>query len=228
MLTYICFILTGGDRFSTKFSQILRIPLAPTCSTRQWRKYSKNITPLPLALLMVAAMLLPRKPEILVFPLDAVKKGGGWKDRSRSLKTHYLSKVPSEFARGMAGFWRKPFGLDRNRVDPPIALQQKIFPWIKDFYGNDNTEWKKACLDEMNQVHKQKWVSRRGFSDRICWSKYIQRETTASNLFISPGFITFQEQINSEQPMSWVGGVWWKWGNIPVPSTTCWLWSWFW
>lgn len=89
--------------------------------------------------------------ESLGIPTDTIKKGGGWKDRLGRLETHYLGKVPSEFARGMAGFWNRPFGLERNRVDPPLQLQQMVFPWIEDFFGESNAAWKKECLDEMNQ-----------------------------------------------------------------------------
>jgi hypothetical protein len=46
--------------------------------------------------------------EALGIPLDLIKRGGGWKDRLGRLETHYLGKLPSQFARGIAGFWDKP------------------------------------------------------------------------------------------------------------------------
>lgn len=94
--------------------------------------------------------------ESLGMPFDTIKKGGGWKDRLGRLETHYLGKVPSEFAHGLAGFWNKPFGLERNRVDPPIELQKKIFPWVEDFFG-DSAAWKKECLDEMNEKDENEY-----------------------------------------------------------------------
>ncbi|KAG2215399.1 hypothetical protein INT45_009473 [Circinella minor] len=81
--------------------------------------------------------------------LDVIKKGGDWKDCLGRLETHYLSKLPSQFARGMAGFWDKPFRLLRNNVSPSLKLQKIVFPWIEDCYGPDNDPWKKFCEDEM-------------------------------------------------------------------------------
>jgi len=45
---------------------------------------------------------------------DIIKQGGNWKDKLGRLETHYLDKLPSQFARGMAGFWNKPFRIARN------------------------------------------------------------------------------------------------------------------
>ena len=42
--------------------------------------------------------------EALGIPYDLIKRGGGWKDCLGRLETHYLSKLPLQFARGMAGF----------------------------------------------------------------------------------------------------------------------------
>ena len=87
--------------------------------------------------------------ESLGVPLDVIKKGGDWKDRLGRLETHYLGKLPSQFARGMAGFWDKPFRLPRNNVSPSLKLQKMVFPWIEDCYGTDNDPWKKFCEHEM-------------------------------------------------------------------------------
>lgn len=95
--------------------------------------------------------------ESLGIPTNTIKKGGGWKDRLGRLVTHYLGKVPSEFARGMAGFWTKPFALERNRVDPSIELQQLNFPWIENFFGAENMEWKVECLNEMTQIYENEF-----------------------------------------------------------------------
>ncbi|KAG2211324.1 hypothetical protein INT46_009226 [Mucor plumbeus] len=85
-------------------------------------------------------------------PLDLIKRGGGWKDRLGCLETHYLGKLPSQFARGIAGFWDKPFALARNGVSPPIELQKSIFPWIEGYFGENNAEWITACEREMQEV----------------------------------------------------------------------------
>ncbi|CAO3657686.1 unnamed protein product [Mucor hiemalis] len=96
--------------------------------------------------------------ESFGIPIDVIKKGGGWKDGLGRLETHYLGKVPSEFARGMAGFWVKPFGLSRkNRVDPPVELQEKFFPWIEDVFG-ENASWNKECIDKMNQIDDSEFI----------------------------------------------------------------------
>lgn len=80
--------------------------------------------------------------EFLGIPTDTIKKGVGWKDCLGRLETHYLGKVPSEFARSIAGFWNKLFGLKRNRINPLIELQQEVFPWIENCFGESNTDWK--------------------------------------------------------------------------------------
>ena len=90
--------------------------------------------------------------EGLGIPFDLIKRGGGWKDRLGRLETHYLGKLPSPFARGMAGFWEKPFSLARNSVSPPIDLQKKIFSWIESYFGYGNLEWEAACEKEMKEV----------------------------------------------------------------------------
>ncbi|KAF9945117.1 hypothetical protein BGZ65_011147 [Modicella reniformis] len=48
-----------------------------------------------------------------------------------------------------SSFWKRPFGLPRNRIKPPIKLQQSIFPWIEEAFGPDNNAWKKDCLNEI-------------------------------------------------------------------------------
>ncbi|KAG2210535.1 hypothetical protein INT47_002477 [Mucor saturninus] len=90
--------------------------------------------------------------EGLGVPFDLIKRGGGWKDHLGRLESHYLGKVPSPFARGMAGFWEKSFSLARNSVSPPIDLQKKIFPWIESYFGCGNLEWEVACEKEMKEV----------------------------------------------------------------------------
>ena len=87
--------------------------------------------------------------ESLGVPLDVIKKGGDWKDRLGRLETHYLGKLPSQFARGMAGFWDKPFRLPRNNVSPSLKLQKMVFPWIEDCYGTDNDPWQPQVYNEV-------------------------------------------------------------------------------
>ncbi|KAF9944619.1 hypothetical protein BGZ65_011804, partial [Modicella reniformis] len=78
--------------------------------------------------------------ESLGIPIDVIKRVGDWKDRLGRLETHYLGKLPSQFAQ------------ERNQVKPSIELQRTIFPWIEDEYGLNNVSWKKACLKEMDEV----------------------------------------------------------------------------
>ncbi|CEP14725.1 hypothetical protein [Parasitella parasitica] len=90
--------------------------------------------------------------ESLGIPFDIIKRGGGWKDRLGRLEIHYLGKLPSEFTRGMAGFWQKPFFLKRNQVSPPLGLQRQTFPWLETIYGESNEEWLKTCENEMMEI----------------------------------------------------------------------------
>lgn len=90
--------------------------------------------------------------EALGIPFDLIKRGGGWKDRLGRLETHYLGKLPSQFARGMAGFWDKAFHLPRNNASPSLELQRMIFPWIEDYFGSENEAWKIICEKEMREV----------------------------------------------------------------------------
>ncbi|KAI7880027.1 uncharacterized protein EV154DRAFT_568567 [Mucor mucedo] len=73
--------------------------------------------------------------EGLIIPFDLIKRGGGWKDCLGRLEIHYVGKLPSPFARGMAGFWEKPFSLARNTVSPSLELQRTIFPLIESYFG---------------------------------------------------------------------------------------------
>ncbi|CAO0801485.1 unnamed protein product [Mucor circinelloides] len=85
-------------------------------------------------------------------PFDLIKREGGWKDRLGRLETHYLGKLPSSFARGMAGFWEKPFSLARNNVSPTLELQRMVFPWIESYFGEGNLEWEAVCEKEMKEI----------------------------------------------------------------------------
>ncbi|KAG2201228.1 hypothetical protein INT45_014313, partial [Circinella minor] len=90
--------------------------------------------------------------EALGIPFDLIKRGGGWKDRLVRLETHYLGKLPLQFARGIADFWDKAFHLPRNNASPSLELQRMIFPWIEDYFGSENEAWKKNCEKEMREV----------------------------------------------------------------------------
>ncbi|KAG2214027.1 hypothetical protein INT45_005412 [Circinella minor] len=96
--------------------------------------------------------------EALGIPFDLIKRGGGWKDRLGRLETHYLGKLPSQFARGMAGsyvvhiYHNKAFHLPRNNASPSLELQRMIFPWIEDYFGSENEAWKIICEKEMREV----------------------------------------------------------------------------
>ena len=94
--------------------------------------------------------------EALGIPFDLIKRGGGWKDRLGRLETHYLGKLPSQFAREMASFWDKAFHLPRNNASPSLELQRMIFPWIEDYFGCENEAWKKICEKEMREVDENK------------------------------------------------------------------------
>ncbi|CAO3649705.1 unnamed protein product [Mucor hiemalis] len=113
--------------------------------------------------------------ESLGMPNDTIKRGGGWKDRLGRLETHYLNKVPSEFARGMAGFWAKPFGLERNRVDPPVEIQKLVFPWIEGYFGDD-AAWKQECMNEMRQVDESE------FHGEETLAEFVEEDVEEDNL----------------------------------------------
>ncbi|KAF9338891.1 hypothetical protein BGX26_009551, partial [Mortierella sp. AD094] len=71
---------------------------------------------------------------------------------------YYLSSLPVPFARGIAGFWNKPFQLKRNECPPPKSLQRLIFPFVERAYDNYSEEvqkrWLQECEDEMNEVNQ--------------------------------------------------------------------------
>ncbi|CEP12329.1 hypothetical protein [Parasitella parasitica] len=86
--------------------------------------------------------------ESLGIPLDINKRGRGWKDHLARLETHYLGKLPFDFAQGMTGFWQKPFFFELNQVIPALRLQRQIFSWVETIYGEINEEWLQTCDDE--------------------------------------------------------------------------------
>lgn len=45
----------------------------------------------------------------------------------------YLTGLPLQFLRSMAGFGLKPgkFSLPRATFEPPLSLQQQVFPWLE-------------------------------------------------------------------------------------------------
>ncbi|CEP14209.1 hypothetical protein [Parasitella parasitica] len=53
---------------------------------------------------------------------------------------------------GMAGFWEKPFFLQRNTVSRSLDLLLTIFPWTESYYGPNNVEWVKTCDNVMKEV----------------------------------------------------------------------------
>ncbi|CEP12336.1 hypothetical protein [Parasitella parasitica] len=91
------------------------------------------------------------KAEAIGVSFEAIKRGGNWKDRFGRLEAHYLGKLPYPFARGIAGFKDKPFGLPKNSVPPPLDLQKMVFPWIEDYFSRGNLDWKIACDKEINE-----------------------------------------------------------------------------
>lgn len=49
-------------------------------------------------------------------------------------------------AEAMAGFHNTRYDLERDRLLPPISLQQRVFPWIEDQYGwMAPSDWKAHC-----------------------------------------------------------------------------------
>lgn len=63
-------------------------------------------------------------------PEDQIRRAGHWERGSMS--TAYLSRLPREFMRVIAGFSRAPgnYYLRRAAVQPPPALKSKIWPWV--------------------------------------------------------------------------------------------------
>lgn len=83
--------------------------------------------------------------------IEDIKRGGGWQDDLSRLETHYMGRLPGQFARGMAGFREKPFHLSRNIIKPPLDLQRQIFPWIEGMFPQEKDAWKVECDQEMNE-----------------------------------------------------------------------------
>ncbi|OAD73359.1 hypothetical protein PHYBLDRAFT_168717 [Phycomyces blakesleeanus NRRL 1555(-)] len=109
--------------------------------------------------------------EGLEIPFDFIKRGEGWKDRLSRLETYYLGKLPYPFARGMSGFWGKPFLLARNGASPPVELKKIIFSWIKDYFGVGDAEWVA--------------VSKRGFSRLLIRCRRIILQDAAFYLYLN-------------------------------------------
>ncbi|CEP08213.1 hypothetical protein [Parasitella parasitica] len=72
-----------------------------------------------------------QEAQDLNIPIDIIKQGGSWKDHIGRLETNYLGKLPSAFARGMAGFWEKPFFLQRDTARSPKETGAKLWGQCK-------------------------------------------------------------------------------------------------
>ncbi|KAI9470929.1 MAG: hypothetical protein EXX96DRAFT_612057 [Benjaminiella poitrasii] len=97
--------------------------------------------------------------EDLGIPTDIIKHYGNWKNRLNRLESHYIGKLPSQFTRGVTGFWDKPFFIARNSVNPPLSLQKRVFLWIEDYFRQYDVAWKKECEKEMKESDKSGYVT---------------------------------------------------------------------
>jgi hypothetical protein len=67
----------------------------------------------------------------------------------------YLTGLPLQFLRSMAGFGVKPgkFFLPRANYTPPVSLQQLVFPWVEPWRGRitlskQGKSWGEGGLDQ--------------------------------------------------------------------------------
>jgi hypothetical protein len=61
---------------------------------------------------------------------EQVRRAGHWERGSMSMA--YLSRLPREFMRVIAGFSRPPgnYHLRRAAAKPPTALKSQVWPWV--------------------------------------------------------------------------------------------------
>ena len=71
-------------------------------------------------------------------PEDQLRRAGHWEKGSMS--TAYLSRLPRECMRVLAGFSRCPgnYYLRRSAVKPPRALKRKVWPWVDSWLARYN------------------------------------------------------------------------------------------
>jgi len=67
----------------------------------------------------------------------------------------YLTGLPLEFIRSIAGWGRKAgrFTLPRANHTPPVSLQQQVFPWLESWEERvllfkDGKSWDRGGLDQ--------------------------------------------------------------------------------
>ena len=72
-------------------------------------------------------------------PEDQLRRAGYWERGSMS--TDYLSQLPREFMRVIAGFSRLPgnYHLRRAAVQPPKSLKRLICPWVDSWLARYDT-----------------------------------------------------------------------------------------
>jgi hypothetical protein len=89
-------------------------------------------------------------------PEEEIQRGRRWVHGTTKMHQYYLSNLPVQFARGIAGFKDKPFHLRHNEVVPPESLQELIFPFIESAYDDlsetEQKEWRQVYKNEMNDV----------------------------------------------------------------------------
>lgn len=74
--------------------------------------------------------------------VKAIEHHGGWKKDQGRLTSHYLHPLPKGVAYALAGSTHvgmPPF-IKRDVLRPPLALQQKVFPFLEDCY-NRHPDW---------------------------------------------------------------------------------------
>ena len=67
----------------------------------------------------------------------------------------YLTGLPLQFLRSMAGFGVKPgkFCLPRANYAPPLSLQKQVFPWLESWearvvLSKQGKQWSEGGLDQ--------------------------------------------------------------------------------
>ena len=110
---------------------------------------------------------------------DQIRRAGHW-ERGSSMLTSYLSRLPREFIRVIAGFSKIPgnYFLRRAAVKPPAALKSKIWPWVDEWLARYDASIGSGCsfadggLDECDMAGKQ-------LLDLLDWFREIMLQDAA-------------------------------------------------
>ncbi|KAF9997320.1 hypothetical protein BGZ65_007101 [Modicella reniformis] len=137
--------------------------------------------------------------------IDAIKRGGNWKDGLRRLETNYLGKLPSQFAMGMAGFWGRAICSETNNDDVEQELE---FFGVSVEEGTNHLTKKASSKVQPTKTNRDVNKSKRGFLKLLVRIRRIILQDAAvrlhigqpnkildKELFQSPEFKAFQEDV---------------------------------